>query len=287
MDPSSHDASPMPATTSKATLRPRRWRRLPVIVLALVGLMLLGPLGVLAFGDVDVRTHWSTASRERSGQAPDPRTETGPVVQVYGARTLGWRGAFGIHTWIATKRAGDESYTIRHVIGWRHYRGLPTVATQSGMPDFRWFGAYPELLVDRRGPGVDAIIDGVDAAVAAYPYADWYRAWPGPNSNTFTAFVARRVPELGLDLPANAIGKDFLPGTVVARLPSGTGWQLSLYGLLGVGVGLDEGVEFNLLGLSAGVDVDDLALRLPGIGRFGPGSTVSGAAGGAAPVPQH
>ena len=43
-----------------------------------------------------------------------------------------------------------------------------------------------------------------------YPYADSYRVWPGPNSNTFTAFVLREVPELRVDLPPTAIGKDYL-----------------------------------------------------------------------------
>jgi hypothetical protein len=39
-----------------------------------------------------------------------------------------------------------------------------------------------------------------------------------------------------------------------------------------VAVGLEEGVELNVLGLNVGVDVDDLALRLPGFGRVGPGT---------------
>jgi hypothetical protein len=78
------------------------------------------------------------------------------------------------------------------------------------------------------------------------------------------------VPELRLDLPANALGKDWLPGTIVDRTPSGTGWQLSLAGLLGVAVGLEEGLELNVLGLNVGVDPGELALRLPGFGRVGP-----------------
>jgi hypothetical protein len=81
--------------------------------------------------------------------------------------------------------------------------------------------------------------------------------------------VARRVPELGLDLPPTAIGKDYLTGgRVVDRMPSSTGWQVSLYGLLGIGLALEEGVELNILGLAAGIDFNDLALRLPGIGWF-------------------
>jgi len=87
----------------------------------------------------------------------------------------------------------------------------------------------PSVDLDRRRPGVDALIDRIEAAVDVYPCANEYRLWPGPNSNTLTAFVARRAPELGLDLPPTAIGKDYLPhGQIVDRMPSGTGWQVSL-----------------------------------------------------------
>ncbi|MBK8767082.1 MAG: DUF3750 domain-containing protein [Burkholderiaceae bacterium] len=117
------------------------------------------------------------------------------------------------------------------------------------------------MLAQRIGPDVDGLIDRLEAAVAAYPYADRYRVWPGPNSNTFIAFMARALPELRVDLPANAIGKDYLaPGTWVDRLPSGTGWQWSAGGLLGASLGRVEGLELNLLGLSAGIDFNDLAL---------------------------
>jgi len=78
------------------------------------------------------------------------------------------------------------------------------------------------------------------------------------------------VPELGLGLPANAVGKDFLPGgALVARAPSGTGFQLSLYGVAGVLVAATEGVELNVLGLSIGIDAAVPGLKLPAIGRLG------------------
>ena len=103
-----------------------------------------------------------------------------------------------------------------------------------------------------------------------YPYPDSYRTWPGPNSNTFVAHIARAVPELRVDLPPTAIGKDFLPGgSIFARAPSGTGFQVSLYGLLGITGALEEGVELNLLGLSFGLDLNTPGVRLPGMGRIG------------------
>jgi hypothetical protein len=114
------------------------------------------------------------------------------------------------------------------------------------------------------------MIEKIRAAVARYPYPHEYCAWPGPNSNTFNAFIAREVPELGLDLPSNAIGKDFLAGhAVFAAAPSGSGFQVSLYGVAGILVAVDEGFELNLLGLNIGIDAAVPALKLPAIGRLG------------------
>lgn len=263
-----HTSPPGPARPGAPPLA-RRIARLVIAALALVGVLLLGPLGTIAVGAVDPTSTWRSGSRESSGQSPTPEQEPRAVVQVFAARTVGWRGAFGVHTWIATKRSNATEWTVHHVIGWRVFRGSGAVVTQAGPPDFRWFGAWPDRLVDLRGDGVDATIDRIEAAVAAYPYPDTYRAWPGPNSNTFTAFVARQVPELGLDLPPTALGKDYLAnGDLLAPMPSGTGWQLSLAGLLGLGLAWEEGVEVNVLGLSTGLDVNDLGLRLPGIGRI-------------------
>ena len=248
----------------------RRWMRWPMRIAGLLGVLLLGPLGVLAFGDLTLDKHWSQTSMASSDQAPSPWEEPAAVVQVYGARAFHWRGAFGIHTWIATKRRDADAYTVYQVVGWNLYRGRSVLrVSQVGAPDFRWYNARPELLLDRRGVVAESLIDDIEKAVAEYPYTHRYKVWPGPNSNTFVAFVARRVPGLGLDLPPTAIGKDYLvDGQLVERMPSGTGWQISLKGLLSFGLAREEGLEFNLLGLSAGIDVNDAALRLPGIGRL-------------------
>jgi hypothetical protein len=106
--------------------------------------------------------------------------------------------------------------------------------------------------------------------VQRYPYAKSYHAWPGPNSNTFTAFVSREVPELRVDLPPTAIGKDYLGIVPVARTPSGTGGQVSVLGIAGITAGWEEGVEVNVLGLTFGLDPYSLSIKLPLLGRIGP-----------------
>lgn len=213
---------------------------------------------------------WRSARRDSSNQAPDPVTTPEAVVQVYAARTVGWKGAFGVHTWIVVKPSNATRYTRYEVVGWGVMRGYPAIQVDRTGPDNYWFGAAPEKLADRRGPGVDAMIEKIEQAVKTYPFPDSYRTWPGPNSNTFVAHIARAVPELRLDLPPTAIGKDFLPnGAVAAAAPSGTGYQISLYGLLGLMGALEEGIEINLLGLSFGVDFNTPGVRLPGLGRIG------------------
>ncbi|MCC6213040.1 MAG: DUF3750 domain-containing protein [Burkholderiales bacterium] len=213
---------------------------------------------------------WRTASREPVGLAPDPAATPEAVVQVYGARTWGWRGNFGVHTWVAVKPANAPAYTVYEVIGWRLRWADSVVAIHARAPDARWFGNEPELYADKRGEEAEKLIPRIDAAARAYPYANEYTAWPGPNSNTFVAWITRAVPELRVDLPPTAIGKDYLGGDILDSAPSGRGLQFSIAGLLGLTLSSIEGLEINLLGLTFGINPFDPALKLPLLGRLGP-----------------
>jgi len=238
--------------------------------LLVVLLLLAGPLATLAFGPVSLSRDWRTASHRSTRQAPDPATHREAIVQVYAARTYGWRGAFAVHTWLAVKPAAADGYTRYEVIGW-YLRGSGTSVSVSDRndPDAEWFGSTPQLVREVRGADAEAVIARLPQAVAAYPYAGSYSAWPGPNSNTFIAHLGRELPELRLTLPPTAIGKDYFPlGAAFARSPSGTGFQASLGGVVGVIAGGDEGFELNVLGLVTGLDLRAPALKLPGIGRI-------------------
>jgi uncharacterized protein DUF3750 len=221
-----------------------------------------------AAGATVIAQDWRTASREPIGLAPDPALVKEAVVQVYGARAVGAKGLFGVHTWVAVKPTNAPSFTIYEVIGWRLRWAESVVVVRNRDPDGRWFGARPELYADRRGPGVDELIKRIDKAAQAYPYAKEYSVWPGPNSNTFTAWIARAVPELGVDLPSTAIGKDYLGSSIFGSAPSGRGYQVSLGGVLGVAASGVEGLELNVLGLNLGLGPG--GLKLPFIGRIGP-----------------
>ena len=245
----------------------------PIVTLLALLLLLLVVAPVLVSASLpDPRggVPWYEARRDPTGLAPDPATTDEAVIQVYAAQAVSWRGVLAVHTWIAVKPTGVPRYTRYEVVGFGVANGAPAVRVDRMGPDNYWFGAPPQLLLDRRGEGVDAMVEKIRAAVATYPYPHAYRPWPGPNSNTFTAYIARQVPELGLSLPANAIGKDFLPnGALFAAAPSGTGFQLSFYGLAGILIAAQEGFEVNLLGLTTGIDAAAPALKLPALGRLG------------------
>jgi uncharacterized protein DUF3750 len=248
----------------------RRSLRVASGFILFIGLLTAGPLWTIASGRVPLRGDWRTATQRSMGLAPDPRTHPDAVLQVYAARVFGWRGAFAVHTWVAAKPKGAATYTRYEVIGWHAGADQSVIWTSTTRAaDAEWYGSPPNLLVDARGPQAETIIEKLPAAIASYPHAKNYSMWPGPNSNTFTAHLAREISELRLSLPSTAIGKDYLPVTqLVARTPSGTGYQVSLLGMLGASLGGDEGFEVNVLGMVFGIDPRHWALKLPGIGRL-------------------
>lgn len=208
----------------------------------------------------------SVTAENTDNVAVDPLVVTEPVVQVWGARTRGAKGIFGVHSWIAVKPRGESEYTVYEVIGWRLRWADTAVVVRNRRPN-HWFGAEGELYAEKRGPGVDSLIRRIDQAAREYPYAKTYTVWPGPNSNTFTAWIARAVPELEADLPATAIGKDYIGADMVSTAPSGKGFQFSLRGLFGVAASAVDGLELNILSLNFGVSAS--GIKLPIVGRIG------------------
>ncbi len=177
-------------------------------------------VALVAFGVASLMTATFALVPTTVGEAiaPDPKTFTEAVVQVYGADVWGVRGRFAIHTWIATKARNAGTYRIYQVIGWRLRREQSVVSITQGMPDKPWFRSSPMLLHEVLGQSAEALVERIHAAALSYPYPDEYTMWPGPNSNSFTAWIGLEVPELGLSLPAKAIGKSWMTDEYLGNL---------------------------------------------------------------------
>jgi hypothetical protein len=235
------------------------------ILIIFLLLTCIGPLWIILNGNIDFKANYLTANRESSHLAP-ANDYPEAIIQVYGARAFNWRGIFSLHLWLVVKPKNAHQYTVYQVVGWRTFRGLSALSITQDIPDRLWFNQKPKIILDIRGEQAEKLIPKIDKAIKNYPYVDQYLTWPGPNSNTFIAYIARKVPEMKLALPSNALGKDFAGNQFFIRTPSGTGYQLSLYGFFGIMLAVKEGLEINFLGLVYGINPVNLSIKLPGFG---------------------
>ncbi|MCO6415941.1 DUF3750 domain-containing protein [Siccirubricoccus sp. KC 17139] len=238
------------------------------LLLSLFALFWLLPLGVsAALYQRTAIADWWGADRSSTGRLPPAAAHPEAVVRIYAAPTVRWRGIFAVHCWLVVKPEGAPGYTRYDYTAW----GEP-IRVNGFAPDGRWFGRAPAEVFAADGAAAAAMIPRIQAAIAGYAWRNQgdYRPWPGPNSNTFIAAVLDAVPEAQIALPPTAIGKDYpYDGAWLRRTPSRTGLTLTLGGYIGLTLGLVEGLEVNILGGVAGLDLWRPALKLPGLGRIG------------------
>ena len=247
---------------ARTSPRPRKLTMLTIIALFLVPIAVRAALYAVNGGP----RSWHDADWSSIGSLPPADRHPDARLIVYSGRTGGWKGVLSVHSWIVLKRADAPHWTRYDVVGW----GTP-LRTNGWAPDGRWYGDRPTVIADLTGKDAEALLPKIEAAVQSYQFrhAGTYRTWPGPNSNSFVAAALRAAPEIGVALPPNAVGRDFRPHPYLGLTDSRTGVEASLWGVLGAKLGWVEGIEINLLGLVAGLDVRNPAVKLPGFGRIG------------------
>tara|TARA_B110000881_G_C18541545_1_gene498849 strand:+ start:233 stop:760 length:528 start_codon:yes stop_codon:yes gene_type:complete len=153
---------------------------------------------------------WRTASRAPAGIASVPSEDSRAIIEFYAADAFSWRGWFAVHPWIAIKKEKAPTYIVYEVTGWQIEDGYPAIRKYKTLtPDRYWFGSKPELLLSIKGDKASQLIPKIQTAITQYPWANEYTLFPGPNSNTFVAWIALQVPELELELPLSAIGSGY------------------------------------------------------------------------------
>jgi len=251
--------SAMPAPSGRRTRK-----TIMLAILALFFLPVLARAALFTFSDAP--RSWRDADWSSTGSLPPAAQAKEARVIVFTGTAGAWKGVVAVHSWIVLKRADAPAWTRYDVVGW----GDP-VRRNNWPVDGRWYGSTPTAIVDVRGADAEVLIPKIEAAVRDYRYshAGDYHVWPGPNSNSFVAAVLRAVPELGAALPPNAVGRDYRDGFYAGATDTGTGVELNLWGYAGIKIGWVEGLEVNLLGLVAGIDLRNPGIKLPGYGRIG------------------
>jgi hypothetical protein len=246
-------------------------RRVLTLLLWFVLIGFALPIGISAalhYAGTEAKADWRTADRSSAGLLDPPLLHSDAVIRIYAARTVRWRGIFAVHCWLVYKPRGASAYTRYDYTAWTE---LP-LRMNGYAPDGRWFGRVPDTLYALDGLPAERLIPKIEDAIRAYPLsaAGDYRAWPGPNSNTFIQAILDAVPEIDATLPALAIGKDFpYDGKWLRTTADGTGFRLSLAGYVGVTLGWREGLALDIGGAALRLDLRRPAIELPGLGRFG------------------
>lgn len=246
-------------------MRPHMRAMLKALALFL-GLAVLAPIAVSAalWTTGDAPRDWWSADRLSVGLLPPAVAHRPAAIRVFSARTVSWRGVVASHSWLVLKEEGAPRWRRFDYTAW----GAP-VRIDGFAPDGRWFGATPQLVFAADGAAAAQAIPKILAAIGRYPFArpGDYRAWPGPNSNTFVAAALAAAPELGARLPGTAIGRDF-PHDGRWLVAGAHGVRATLGGYLGAAVSR-RGVELSILGGVIALDWARPAIELPGLGRLG------------------
>jgi hypothetical protein len=162
------------------------------------------------------------------------------------------------HPWFATRKAGETEWTLYEV---------PNLEVTDDPFDHEPY-LEPVLHGVWRGAEAEAAIACLEREAPPWLDALDYLVWPGPNSNTFGDVMLRRCG-LHASLPATSIGKDYRGLAGASWTTEGTGFQIET-AIVGLRMGLKEGVQVHVLGLEFGIDLWPPAIIVPfGSGRLG------------------
>ncbi len=122
-------------------------------------------------------------------------------------------GVLAVHYWFNILHGGEEDAACRR---WEVWQRKAAGGESFGYlhcnlkgPDDDVGGGPARLAQEWRGEQAARLQAVLEGCAKAYPYCHRYLPWPGPNSNTFAAWVLRQA---GLDsslLSWKALGKRF------------------------------------------------------------------------------
>ena len=165
------------------------------------------------------------------------------------------------HAYLAVRARGSTNWDVWECCpGGRQRSDDPNPFRPSFGDEVRLHGVF----TGKRAEKMIACIPEASHAYGNPPY--WL--WPGPNSNTYVEAILRKCG-IHADLSSTAVGKDFRGLIGASWTSGGTGFQIETP-LVGLKLGLTEGIEVHIFGLALGIDFWPPAIIIPvGEGRIG------------------
>jgi hypothetical protein len=166
-------------------------------------LLALGGAGLICCNCVALAPHPEQSAFSNTGRPPEPREI---IVQLRCAK-VPWTPA--VHCWFAEFDPTDDRWHRWEVwqtageggTNWGHLR-KDHQSPADGVGDGpSW------ALAEWRGPEADRLRAALHSP-EDYPYPQAYSYWPGPNCNTYVAWIFKRAG-VPYDLPFGAIGKGY------------------------------------------------------------------------------
>lgn len=134
-----------------------------------------------------------------------------------------WPLSLAVHTWFVIEKFGvRDRYEVWATFG--KFTGS-TVRKNAVLPQQGFRRSFfddpikPRKLTvahccgsitGREGSDVEKLYTSICQSPENYPWLTRYRLWPGPNSNTYTAYFLKKYPQLTLKLPYTAVGKNWI-----------------------------------------------------------------------------
>ncbi len=173
---------------------------------------------------------------------------------------------YSYHTWFDLKDGGEDTWQRVEILFNSPHVLIYSIDSKEAHNDQRWNGTV-NVVGYAEGEKAQAMIPKILAEARAYD-SSHYREWPGPNSNTFVAQIARDTPGLSVNFFHNALGKDYTPSFYAGPSASGTGLQADTC-FIGVEAGVTDGLELHFLQTTAGISLFPPAIDLPLLPRIG------------------
>ncbi|MFT6361502.1 MAG: hypothetical protein ACJAV6_000413 [Candidatus Paceibacteria bacterium] len=123
---------------------------------------------------------------------------------------------FAVHTWIVTVSNGKiDRWEILHqksednTTGYFYRNAHPPVQGLKKGFFTNWDSNLIGSVSGDQYSLAKRILDYIENRTPTYPHQNKYSIYPGPNSNTYVAWILKEFPTSGIKLPWNAFGKNY------------------------------------------------------------------------------